>query len=67
MTPAEIIAREPNPGTDDAVALGCRCPVIDNGRGRGYMGGAKDENGGTLFVIVADCPLHAPLALEAKG
>lgn len=30
--------REPNPGSDEAIASGCTCPVIDNGHGRGYMG-----------------------------
>jgi hypothetical protein len=44
----------PNPGSDEAVARGCRCPVIDNGRGRGYMGQAD------IFVLSADCPLHWP-------
>jgi hypothetical protein len=44
----------PNPGSDEAVARGCRCPVIDNGRGRGYMGQPD------IFVLSADCPLHWP-------
>ena len=29
-----------NPGSDEAIAAGCTCPVIDNGHGRGYMGGS---------------------------
>lgn len=29
----------PNPGSDEAVAMGCRCAVLDNGHGRQpYMG-----------------------------
>lgn len=28
----------PPPGSDEAQAAGCICPVIDNGHGRGYMG-----------------------------
>lgn len=43
----------PNPGSDDAVAAGCTCPVMDNGRGRGYMGVAG------LFWYSATCPVHA--------
>ena len=42
----------PNPGSDEAAALGCTCPRIDNGRGRGYMGVAG------LFVYSAACPVH---------
>ncbi len=52
----------PNPGSDEAVAAGCLCPVIDNGRGRGYRGGVKDEQGRTLFVFNAACPVHNPPA-----
>lgn len=42
----------PNPGSDAAIAIGCKCPVMDNGRGRGYMGLAG------LFVYSMDCPVH---------
>lgn len=42
---------EPSPGSDKALAGGCRCPVLDNAHGRGYFAG-------TGFVIVEDCPLH---------
>ena len=41
---------QPNPGSDEAIAKGCTCPVLDNGHGKGYF-----------QVIRADCPLHAPL------
>ena len=41
-----------DPGSDAAVAAGCRCPVMDNARGRGYLG----QPG--VFVMMADCPLH---------
>jgi hypothetical protein len=50
----------PNPGSAEALEQGCQCPVMDNGRGRGYLGGVKDENGETVFVIVVGCPLHSP-------
>lgn len=41
-----------NPGSPEAMKAGCRCPVFDNGKGRGYMGVP-----GT-FLINGDCPLH---------
>ena len=47
-----------NPGSDEAIAAGCTCPVIDNDYGRGCMGGVKDEQGRTVFVIRMDCPVH---------
>ena len=42
---------KPNPGSDEALAMNCKCPILDNGHGRGYMG---TDN----FVINMDCPLH---------
>lgn len=45
----------PNPGSDEAVARGCTCPVIDNAHGRGFRGSPWQ------FVMVAGCPLHMPL------
>lgn len=50
---------ELNPGSDSAVEMGCKCPVLDNGRGAGYLGGVRDEDGELLFVINGNCPLHA--------
>ena len=47
--PAPNIAN--NPGGANAVARGCTCPRMDNGHGRGYLGGPH-------FVISGDCPLH---------
>lgn len=49
----------PNPGSPEAVAEGCACPVHDNARGLGYMGGMKDVNGDTVFVMVVGCPVHS--------
>ena len=51
-----------NPGSDEAIEAGCTCPVIDNVHGRGCMGGVKDEQGRTVFVIRLDCPLHGAAA-----
>lgn len=45
----------PTPGSREALALGCKCPVIDNRHGRGWIG----TPGATpLFVKAAHCPLH---------
>lgn len=41
-----------NPGSDEAIAKNCSCPVLDNGHGHGYMG----QEG--IFVMTVDCPLH---------
>lgn len=43
-------APTPNPGSDEAVARGCTCPVLDNRRGEGLGRG--------LFWLSGDCPLH---------
>lgn len=47
----------PNPGSDEAVAEGCTCPVIDNGYGRG-VGVNHPVSGLPIFVFDWACPLH---------
>lgn len=42
----------PNPGSDDAVWLGCRCARMDNSYGKGYMGISG------VFVYSGACSLH---------
>lgn len=44
---------KPNPGSQEAKDQGCRCPVMDNAYGRGYMGHSG------IFVYMIDCPIHA--------
>ena len=51
-----IMPELPNPGSDEALDLGCTCPVLDNGHGRGC--GMADENGKLLFWYSADCKVH---------
>ena len=51
-------APTPNPGSDEALELGCRCPVLDNAHGRGAMGTTGDD---AEFWISAACPLHGAL------
>ena len=42
-----------NPGSDESVARGCLCPVIDNGRGDFLL--AMDRRG---WIVNEHCPLH---------
>ncbi len=59
MSVAPHSHREPFPGSEAARALGCRCPMLDNAYGRGYMGGIRDsETGELVFVVAQGCPLH---------
>lgn len=44
------IGKEPNPGSDAAIAKGCTCPILDNARGKGDLGGN--------FWISGSCKLH---------
>ena len=46
--------RIPNPGSKEAQALGCLCPVLDNHYGVGIL--LKD---GLTFWINLNCPVHA--------
>lgn len=43
----------PTPGSDKAIELGCKCPVIDNHHGMG--------RGDGTFWISELCPLHNPV------
>lgn len=45
----------PNPGSREAVALGCKCPRMDNAHGRGAY---EMPDGTPIFYINDDCPLH---------
>ena len=54
--------KEMNPGSDEAIDAGCRCPCLDNGHGRGYLGGVKGDDGNTVFIVSSECPLHGAQA-----
>lgn len=54
------------PGSKEAIAAGCSCPVMDNGRGAGYMGGVTDDKGLAVFVISGDCPVHEIVEEDEK-
>ena len=53
----------PTPGSDEAIALGCRCPSIDNGHGRGRGGDGKKYG----WFINENCPLHGKDHLYDTG
>jgi len=50
---------QPNPGSPEAIEQGCRCPILDNGRGNPQL--AADRGG---FIINGDCPVHAAQLAE---
>jgi hypothetical protein len=50
----------PNPGSREALAQGCICPVMDNWRGSDKLGRIRG------FVMVVGCPLHSPDPLSGR-
>jgi hypothetical protein len=48
----------PPPGSQEALDLGCLCPVVDNCHGRGVAPG--------IFVYREDCPVHYPRTLAEE-
>lgn len=50
---------KPNPGSDEAIKMGCTCPVLDNAHGGGdSVFGYTDNDGNPCFWINAKCPIH---------
>lgn len=47
-----------NPGSEEAVKMGCTCPVIDNHHGQGIPVSGKNGEVQFVFWSNADCPLH---------
>jgi hypothetical protein len=45
----------PNPGSDEALALGCECAIMDNNHGK-YPPYPPDG-----WWITMGCPVHAPM------
>jgi hypothetical protein len=43
----------PNPGSDEAIAMGCICPSVDNCHGKGYL-----VPGSGAFCVSGACPIH---------
>lgn len=60
----------PPPGSPEAVALGCLCPVLDNAHGRGAA--LRDSTGRVqpnepLYWVADACPLHGTRAQPDAG
>lgn len=47
------MSETPNPGSDEALALGCRCAVLDNNHG-------KWPPRPPHWFVTLGCPVHAP-------
>ena len=45
------------PGSKEATAKGCTCPVMDNAHGRGHLGDGEKYG----FWIDENCPLHGSI------
>lgn len=48
----------PNPGSPEAVAQGCTCPIEINCHGFGMCNGALLNGGQPLFTWHEACPIH---------
>ncbi len=55
----------PNPGSEEALALGCTCPFGDNCGGRGAWGTDTKPDNEKVFWKSGNCPLHGTEAAEA--
>jgi len=62
MTKHELI-KELNPGSREAIAAGCTCPVLDNHHGQGI---AKDPDGNLIFWYSMDCKIHNPQSTKKR-
>lgn len=54
------------PGSNVAREKGCKCPILDNARGKGYLGGVQDSSGKTMYVISEACELHGAVLLDGE-
>lgn len=45
--------KRPNPGSPEALKQGCKCAVLDNHRGEGFI-----MNGERCFWFNEKCPIH---------
>jgi len=56
------VSTVPNPGSNEAIERGCRCPVLDNHHGAGFpwpRDDGLDPSEHPSFYISEGCPLHA--------
>jgi hypothetical protein len=43
----------PKPGSKKAIDMGCRCPVLDNNHGAGFI-----SRGEVCYIYNVVCPIH---------
>ncbi len=58
-----MTTKPPNPGSKEALDIGCICPVMDNHHGEGFKHPGIEDN---VFWITFDCPVHTHIIEEAK-
>ena len=56
-----MIDKPPSPGSDEARARGCTCPVMDNAHGQGFMYGGE-----RCYYMSEGCPLHGANLRQVK-
>lgn len=56
----DAVPATPNPGSDPALAAGCKCPVLDNNHGK-WAPWPPDG-----WQITVGCPVHHPNPAPAR-
>jgi hypothetical protein len=51
----------PSPGSSEAIALGCKCPIKDNHHGKGVKLMNIDQ---WMFWINQTCPVHGDRSMQ---
>lgn len=59
--PPDPVRRVPNPGSDEALSMGCECAVLDNCHGR-FAPVPPDG-----WFITMGCPVHDPRPRPGKA
>jgi len=57
----QAVGLVPNPGSDEALAMGCLCACMDN-----HYGAGMPYPDGPRFWVQADCPLHGVVKPEMR-
>lgn len=58
---------KPNPGSQEAIEQGCKCPVMDNARGKGIPVPNGDGTYSAAFWMSGDCPIHGFKARQEEA
>lgn len=58
---------KPNPGSQEAIDQGCKCPVMDNFYGKGIPFPEEDGTYRTAFWMSGDCPIHGFKAKQEEA